>query len=425
MLVDGTIASISLRDAFGNTSLHLFASQEGYQDSLFRLVLNSGNIVKATNNGGQTFLHVLHLEWFTELDSPSAPLHQLLSYLRQSAPELVYETDVYGRNFFHRAHSLVRDPEMLARILQPFNPALAVRRDAFGFNPLANSSFGSEGTFIPPRRPGSGSPQLGTTQTSANQDTFLAYHARLVQIIQSSYNNPRIEDADGRNGLHCLAQAILDRQLMDEQRSAMSASRPLKRKLDRSDSESLSTPTATTAGLSSISSSGSGKEGTLVTRLRHLEGLLQSAHPVDVNHYDKHGDTVLIAFITHISDDQDDKAKSLLTILETLLRWGARIEARNRRGETALLVAARLGRKIALTTLLGHGANVHARDVDGKGILELVDETCRNSRDDVALYARMEACRVLLTGRRDWGVVLQPTVSQEWRTRSIAGPSSA
>lgn len=406
ILKDPSQSSLGLRDRFGNTPLHLFAALEGYQDALFGIVLNSGE-VGATNNADQTFLHVLNLEWFSDLGSPSSLLKQLLAFLRDSAPGVVYETDAYGRNFFHRAHSLIRDPEILASLLSPFNPELALRRDAFGFSPLANTSLGGEGPFTPPRRVGSHSPQLaGSPQPSADEDTFLAYHARLVQVIQSSYNNPRVEDPEGRNGLHCLAEAIIHQQKMDEQRSAMSAGRPLKRKLDRKD----------VAGLSSAG--GSTSESILVARLRHLEGLLQSAHPVDINHYDKHGNTILMAFITHISDDQDDKAKTLLAILETLLRWGARVEARNRRGETALLVAARLGRKVALTTLLEHGANVYARDVDGRGILEVVDETCRGARDDIALYARMEACRVLLTGRRDWGVVSRPSISLAWRTKA-------
>jgi ankyrin repeat protein len=226
----------------------------------------------------------------------------------------------------------------------------------------------------------------------------VAYHTRLLQIIHASYDNPRIEDEEGRNGLHCLAEVILTLQTMDDQRTAVSSGRNLKRKYDRSTPEG-------------------GAEGPLASRLRHLQGILRSHQPLDANHYDKQGNTVLGTFIAHLPDDQDDKAKTLSTILETLIRAGARVEGRNRRGETPLLVAARLGRKIALTTLLERGANVHARDVDGKGVLQVIDATCRAAKDDVALYARLEACRVLLTGRRDWGVVQYPTVLQEWRTK--------
>ncbi|KAK3387339.1 hypothetical protein B0H63DRAFT_509167 [Podospora didyma] len=405
-------ANLNLRDCFGNTPLHLFAALEGYQEALFGILFNSSD-VSATNNANQTFLHVLNLEWFSDIDSPAAPLKQLLAFLRQSAPDLVYETDVYGRNFFHRAHALIRDPNILASILSPYNPALSSRRDSFGFSPLSHTQLGGEGPFIPPRRPtpqqddsifSHGSPRPGPR----DEGSFLAYHAHLVQVIQSSYNNPRVEDAsNGRNGLHCLAEAIIHQQAMDEQRSVMTkAARPLKRKTNQSDPAPSSSSTAH-------------DEGILTTRLRHLEGLLHSG--VDVNDYDKAGNTVLMAFITHIADEDDDKSKTLLSILETILRAGARIEARNRCGETALLVAARLGRKVALTTLLEHGAGVHARDVHGRGVLEVLDQTCRGARDDTALYARVEACRVLLTGRRDWGVVQRPGVVEEWRTRGGVG----
>lgn len=412
-------ANLSLHDAFGNTPLHLFAALEGYQETLFGMVLSSDNLsLEAVNTAGQTFLHILNLDWFMDLTSPSSPLKQLLATISAPSPHLVYKTDVYGRSFFHRAHSLVRDTSVLADLFTPFDPLLASRRDAFGFNPVASIQPGNEGPYIPPRRGGSLSPQvedLVRHSSPSNEGTFLAYHARLVQVTQSSYNEPLVEDSEGRNGLHCLAEAIINQQTMDRhvQRSNLfPTNRPsLKRKLDSKDS---SPPSPGTSSTTSTTPTG---ESILVSRLRHLTGLLHSQ--VDVNHYDKAGYTPLMAFIAHIPDDQDDKSKTLLTILETLLRSGAKLEARNRRGETALLVAARLGRKVALTTLLEHGANVFARDVDGRGVLEIVDEVCRGAKakEDVSLYARMEACRVLLTGRRDWGVVLKPGVAREWITR--------
>ncbi|KAK0667865.1 hypothetical protein QBC41DRAFT_278074 [Cercophora samala] len=436
--------SLRLCDSFGNTPLHLFATLEGYQESLFRMVLNCDiQILKMINTAGQTFLHTLNLEWFFNLTDPSTLLKQLLSYIKDSVPDLVYQTDVYGRTFFHRAHSLVRDPEALADLFSPFDSLRAARRDAFGFNPLGSNIAGDQGPYIPPRRGNNTSPQTeyfssstggpsrGHSASPSDNDSFLAYHARLVEVIQSSYNSPQMEDAEGRNGLHCLAEAILNQQSMNRHVSSSSSvgapsihQRPsLKRKLDSSKESITSFPSPSTA--SAATASTIANESTLTTRLRHLTGLLHHSH-VDVNAYDKSGNTPLMAFITHISDDQDDKSKTLLAILETLIRAnGCKIEARNRRGETALLVAARLGRKVALTTLLEHGANVHARDVDGRGVLEVVDEVCRGAgkgdrgkgagRGDISLYARAEACRVLLTGRRDWGVVGRPGVAREWK----------
>ncbi|KAK4197902.1 hypothetical protein QBC40DRAFT_99019 [Triangularia verruculosa] len=437
-------SSLGLRDSFGNTALHLFATLEGYQDVLFRMVLSSDiEILKMINTAGQTFLHTLNLEWFFNLAESSTLLRQLLSYIKDTAPDLVYEADVYGRTFFHRAYALVRDPAVLGNLFSPFDPLRAAHRDAFGFNPLGSIVTDDQGPYIPPRRGGSMSPQAeyltssstggpsrGHSASPSDNDSFLAYHARLVEVIQSSYNNPQMEDAEGRNGLHCLAEAILNQQSMNRHVSSSSISAPsihqrpsLKRKLGSSKESITSFPSPSSA--SATPATTPANESTLTTRLRHLTGLLHHSQ-VDVNAYDKSGNTPLMAFITHISDDQDDKSKTLLAILETLIRAkGSKIEARNRRGETALLVAARLGRKIALTTLLEHGANVHARDVDGRGVLEVVDEVCKGAgrgdrgkgagKGDVSLYARAEACRVLLTGRRDWGVVGKPGVEREWR----------
>ncbi|AEO62007.1 hypothetical protein MYCTH_2113877 [Thermothelomyces thermophilus ATCC 42464] len=484
---------LSLRDSFGNTPLHLFAALDGYQDRLLEMVLSarSSGELAAVNTAVQTFLHVLNLEWFSDLSNPSAPLRQLLAHVVEHCPGLVHETDVYGRTFFHRAHSLLRDQALLAGLVSAFDPTLVTRRDAFGFSPVPDPAAASPSPYIPPRRMGSPSPQVedniaraspsSRPKSATSEGSLLAYHARLVQVIQSSYTNPSIEDADGRNGLHCLAEAILDQQAMDRHvrssSSSSSGSRPnLKRKKHESREPSGSaaavtttttTVTAATAGtttstitttvaavaaantttatatkmtktasssppasaggqLSSSPIGGGGPvEGTLPTRLRHLHSLLHPSVSVSVSHYDRRGYTPLMAFIEHVSDDQDDKARTLQAILEALVRAGARLEARNRRGETPLLLAARLGRKVALATLLEGGANAHARDADGRGLLELLDaEVCGpRARAHVGLYARLEACRVLLTGRRGWGVgyvhVGEPAVVREWRMRGV------
>ncbi|KAK1751209.1 hypothetical protein QBC47DRAFT_435104 [Echria macrotheca] len=388
-------ANISLTDSFGNTALHLFAALEDYQDELLAMVLSGSATLAATNTADQTFLHVLHVEWFTNLTNPSAPLRQLLAFVHDASPALVYQTDVYGRNFFHRLHALVRTPAILSTLVSPFDPSLALRRDAFDFNPDD-----ADRPFVPPRRRPASPPPAAP---SADAPTFLAYHTQLIQIIQSSYTNPTVEDAMGRNGLHALAEAILSQ--------APPTPPPTNPRPSKRARHDLPTASPTPSTSTSVSTA---NETPLLTRLRHLESLLP---PLDPNHYTHKGTTALESFITHLADEHDDRAKTLSSIIETLLRNGARIEARNRRGETSLMVAARLGRKTALTTLLEHGANVHVRDVDGRGILRVVDESCRGARGDLALYARLEAVRALLTGRRDWGVVLAPTVGMEWGVR--------
>ncbi|KAK3304662.1 uncharacterized protein B0T15DRAFT_486203 [Chaetomium strumarium] len=382
-------------DSFGNTELHLFAALEGYREALLHIVHNcdTGKL-RAVNTAGQTFLHLLNLECSSTKPTSTA----VISFI---AP---------------------------IHLISLFNPTLASRRDAFGFNPVHAADPSAPNPYIPPRRMES---RVGDVSHSArpthrppssDEGSFLAYHARLVQVIHSSYTNPHTEDAEGRNGLHCLAEAIIHQQTMDRhvqgvQRASSSSSsslpsatsatsstlRPhLKRKLSKDGPRSSSPPSSSNCS----SSASTATEGHLPTRLRHLQSLLHPSVSVPVSHRDLRGYTPLMAFIEHIPDDQDDKSRTLQAIIETLVRACPRtVEARNRRGETALLMAARLGRKVALATLLEMGANVHVRDVQGRGVLEVLDAEAKGpaARADVSLYARLEACRALLTGRRDWG----------------------
>ncbi|KAK0613969.1 hypothetical protein B0T14DRAFT_591992 [Immersiella caudata] len=421
ILSDPSDHNTSLRDPFGNTALHLFASRECYRDELFAMVLTGPTARTMTNTASQTFLHVLHLDWFTD---DLSHLNQLLAFLRDTSPSLFHAADIYGRTFFHHAASLLRDPSPLTPFLPP--STLPPQRDAFNFTPLSPST-----PYIPPRRPSSRAssssssyPRITPPPPSTSESAFLAYHARLIQTIQSAYTTPLIQDSAGRNALHCLAEAILHQQAMDMHRSsATSTSRPSKRKLDLllpSRPSTSSTPPLVTSS-SNAETPSTETETPLQPRLRHLLAILQPASPsyrvLLTNQYSCLGETPLHAFITHIPDSADDKAKTLLTLLAALLRYGARMEARNRDGETALLVAAKLGRKVALGMLLEQGANVHVRDVHGRGVLEVVDVACRGAKGDVALYARLEACRGLLTGRRDWMIKRRGGVVEEWRRR--------
>ncbi|KAK0740454.1 hypothetical protein B0T18DRAFT_393271 [Schizothecium vesticola] len=206
---------------------------------------------------------------------------------------------------------------VLNSLFSAFTPLTSPRRHAFGFLPSPNTGPEEGGPFIPLRQPGIAPSCFSLTPppSTADEGSFLASHARLIQVIQSAYTNSGIEDPAGRNALHCLAEAMLHQPTLNSHRI---------------------TPSAGRSGL-----------------------------------------TPLMAFILFLPDSTNDKSKTLLAVLETLVRHGARLEARNRLGETARFMAARLGRKVALTTLLEHGANVHARDVYGRGVLETVDRTAR------------------------------------------------
>lgn len=434
---------------------------------------------------------------------------------------LIYATDVYGRCFFHRFGTFVSDPNVITNtIIQHYDRAALQRRDTFAHVPLAIMSAGGSGggssasigggtddygawqqqsssptkphhiqrhnlpslqfpgQTLSPRYDDDGqsqnhsptaAPALGggnVPTVFSSEDAFIRHHESLLRTVTASDNQPSVEDPEGRNGLHCLAEAIVDKRIMDEHRNALSAGRkpPKKKTLDKKDPNVASATSNSSSFMNGLLLGGEGgsvNDGVsggptysstspymnnpalggatstqsllhtsvdgaqMATRLRLVQGLLSPPIVVDVNHYDRRGQTVLTAFVVHIADDQEDKAKSLVAILETLLSAGARIEGRNRRGETALLVAARLGRKIALTTLLDHGANVHARDAAGRGVLDVLDMQCRRQgRNNVALYGRLEACRILLTSIKQLplGVKQRPTLMDEWAIVHRGGP---
>src|SRR3569833_537117 len=67
-----------------------------------------------------------------------------------------------------------------------------------------------------------------------SEDAIIRHHESLLRIITASDSNPNVEDPEGRNGLHCLAEAIVDKKMMDEHRNALSTGRrPVKRKFDK------------------------------------------------------------------------------------------------------------------------------------------------------------------------------------------------
>ncbi|KIH90764.1 ankyrin repeat containing protein [Sporothrix brasiliensis 5110] len=488
---------LARRDRFGHSMLHLFASRDGLQMQLLAMVLNCDDAtLLAANTAGQTFLHVLAPSWFVGLHEPYAPLVQLLAHLRSRTRQppaggnvgsdaaddvngpgssnamahLIYATDVYGRSFFHRFGTFVSDPHIITNtIIQHYDRAALLRRDGFAHVPLAimgaSGSGGADDYGAWPSPTATHALVGGNVPTVfSSEDAFIRHHESLLRTVTASDNQPSVEDPEGRNGLHCMAEAIVDKRIMDEHRSALSAGRkvPKKKTLDKKDpSTATSSSSSFMNGLLLSGEGGSVGDGLgggptysstspyvsnpalggatstqsllhtsvdgaqMATRLRLVQGLLSPPIVVDVNHYDRRGQTVLTAFVVHIADDQEDKAKSLVAILETLLSAGARIEGRNRRGETPLLVAARLGRKIALTTLLDHGANVHARDAAGRGVLDILDMQCRRQgRNNVALYGRLEACRVLLTSIKQLplGVKQRPTLMDEWTIVHRRGP---
>ncbi|CZR60226.1 uncharacterized protein PAC_10122 [Phialocephala subalpina] len=221
------------------------------------------------------------------------------------------------------------------------------------------------------------------------EEAFIFKHARLIEIARVAFDAPAVEDIEGRNGLQCLAEASLSLSI-DSGNIASGSSHKRKRGQSSSDTSSM--------------------------RLKLRYELVKNvvAAGVDLNNYDKQGNTVLMAFVTFMHDGEDDKILSKL--LHHLIRSGANLHWRNRQGETALHIAVRLGRKVATQVLLESGANVHARTLEGKGVLAIGEMNYFAAKDDQPLYASIHACMTLAVKRR---AKAAPTLVDEWRGEGV------
>ncbi|KAK1979348.1 hypothetical protein LZ30DRAFT_783503 [Colletotrichum cereale] len=392
---DGRLDS---RDAFGNTILHLLAAGDAHHDHLFRAIESSPNL-SAANSAGQTFLHVLNDTWFShKADS----LFRLLEHLKYD--DFLYARDVYGRNFCHVLHS--KGPDTLDRdtknsLLKRFDAMEYCRRDAFGNIPE------SAPIGLPVRRAytaaaGQEMSPAWDSRTLRQVSSPIEQQAALLRLVNEAHTNTRAQDTQGRNGLHCLADAILSQDSLfakfpqyanntgAEAQQATASSRKRKYNkpvLDKSLSDS--------------------SRDRLTIRERIVMDLIDLG--VDPNHYDKYGNTVLMAFVAQLPEDDDYKKP--VEILELLIKAGANVNARNRNGETPLHIAVRRGKKLAMRTLAQNGANPQARDAEGRSVLEVADRMVTTSKQNIQ-YSHYEACHAWLSGQAK--AVQFPTIHQEW-----------
>jgi ankyrin repeat protein len=69
-----------------------------------------------------------------------------------------------------------------------------------------------------------------------------------------------------------------------------------------------------------------------------------------------------------------------LEAMELLISRGARIDDKDNRGRSALMIAAELGHDEVVEALLGHGANVNLVDNEGKSASELASTDALRER---------------------------------------------
>lgn len=127
---------------------------------------------------------------------------------------------------------------------------------------------------------------------------------------------------------------------------------------------------------------------------------------------DIHGDTPLTAILKFW--EHDDKELDLRTNLIMVLEAGVELNMRDRRGHTALAIAALRGSRPCVQVLLQWRAKPNNRNYQGKSIMEQVSSRLRmakkKQKDDV--YARLLSCILLL---KDKGAVMHPDNTEEWQ----------
>lgn len=302
-------------DSFGNTLLHFLAARRSISLLLRALEADTCDpVLNARNTGGQTILHVVKGSevWNARL------VCQLLHVVSAKGFNLA-ASDAYGRNLFHMLQMQGLPQDDLARTSQRFRGSGYSKRDAFGFTPCALP--GSEPMDLDLDSTPSGHQPAFSPVPSG--DPAISKEARLLELVKLAEENPLLEDADGGNGLHCLAMATLSSDSMVHKYRLY---------------ESMQERSSKKQKGSAVDSSSARLEFRCSLAMRFL------AAGVDPNQYDLRGNTPLMAFAAELPEDKDYKMGP--KILELLISHGADVHARNRAGETALHIAARCGRPL-------------------------------------------------------------------------------
>lgn len=414
---------VSIRDTFSNTALHFLAARGSIDQLLAAVALREARFIwERTNSAGQNFLHVVR----ASVTRNTNKFCELLLYLRENGFDMKAR-DIYGQTLLHVLQQNGMTDETQLKIADACGGGFPGGRDAFGRsavnlmepppNPALKNILGywstdnpeywntnileshNQGNF-PTRSPtqpsqastGATSRSAAWTLPAAGPETPEVEQARcFLNTVNWAMHFPEVEDEGGRNALHCLSLANLSLW----QRTGTGSDTPevgpsRKRKLsDLSDSSA----------------------SRMEVRHSLFKKLLE--YGVDPNHYDHRGNTPLMTCVASLPEDGDYVIGP--AIIKTLIEGGANVHSRNRRGETALHVAARCGKKLAVRALVKNGANVHARDSAGRSVLQLLDAKMAGWRTDVTRsYAHFEACRAWLSGSKA-KALQHPTIVDEWR----------
>ncbi|TQV93209.1 ankyrin repeat protein [Cordyceps javanica] len=380
------LPDFSEMDSFGNTIMH-FVAARGDISQVYDLILRyrSNETLLKINSAGQSFLHVMN----DDSTAQSALLVILLQTLTGANVD-IFTRDLYGRNFFHILQENTANQIILDTVLPAHDIEIWNLRDAFGEKPrLTNKQTARKQT--------AGILHHDDALEKDEESLFMNYIG-LWNLIHTALYNPTAEDSHGRNALHCLAVVKIETQETPARAEA---------------SQSVGLPSGNENG--HRSRSGLVKTQSSRTIMEHRSEVLGSLLDVGVspNSYDENGQTPLMAFIVHLPEDDDYRSGP--EMLDMLIKGGADLEARNRNGETALHVAVRCGRKLAVRTLVLAGANIRVTDIWGRSLLDVADAQIDAAAKDDRLEAcaRVEACRAWLSSDRV-GARQNPCVVEQW-----------
>ncbi|KAL7906948.1 ankyrin repeat-containing domain protein [Trichoderma velutinum] len=377
-----------LLDRHRHTVLHFLAAYAPFQVLL--QALTSGtvkDIINYQNTAGQTFMHVLR-------DDESIGPDQVEELIR-AARALNFNMllrDCYGRSSLHVLTMLGKTIRLHS--LHDLDPREYLQRDAVGMVPIVENlspvqphfGVGLSSDVLGLHRYAILHPALDPTQSN---DPAVSQESQLVQNIRVSMENPFHEDEYGHNGLHCLAMAPLSLGSIAEKHGLERATESFDPRENRKVVDS--------------------SEQIMELRLGLLKNLLDAGQ--DPNHRDVFGNTPLMAFAAALPEENEYKRGPL--ILQLLIERGADVNARNKRGETALHIAVRFHRKLAVRTLVKGGANVDARNSEFQSLLEICDEKIQS---EPQAYSKYLACRAWLSGAAH--AVQSPTFWQEWEVKN-------
>jgi hypothetical protein len=224
-------------DTFKNSVLHIAAALEAPPDYLLHLI-NMGADVHALNNAKQTFLHLVHLSSVERI----LDFHKLIGNLVQRQFNFQCQ-DYNGQTAIHALTEPPISPDVLNGIVQTlefYGVDLPTTRDNLGFRiqdqlqelesklmlpTIEDSRFSVDGSlFLEQRDPSSDGQFEEYSFANRNFENFKKHdwvenfedlqqyelHADLLRSIVRAGEDPQFEDADGHNGLHCLAEVRLD-----------------------------------------------------------------------------------------------------------------------------------------------------------------------------------------------------------------------